>query len=54
MVLVFVTGLTISMLLGLLTLISTMIGQRLPQIVAALDAGASEAARGQAALRYAV
>lgn len=44
---------SVGLLLGLLTLISTLIGQRLPQILAAVDAGVSEAGRQPSALRYA-
>ena len=45
--------LTVGLLLALLTLISTLIGRRMPQILDALEAGASEAVRQQALLRYA-
>ncbi len=48
-----IAAVSIALLLGLLTLISTLIGQRLPQIIAAVDAGISEAGRQSSALRYA-
>lgn len=48
---IFVVGIvSIGFLLGLLTMISTLIGQRLPQILAAVDAGVSEAALRSSAL----
>lgn len=50
---IFITGTTIALLLALLTLISTLIGQRLPQIAAALVAGSGEAARTSASMHYA-
>lgn len=54
MTVVFAAGmLTIGLLLGLLTLISTLIGQRLPMILAAIEAGVTESGRGAEVLRYA-
>ena len=51
---VFAIGLvTTALLLGLLTMISTLIGQRLPPILGAVEAGLSEARRQPAALHYA-
>ncbi len=40
-------------LLGLLTLVSTLIGQRLPQILAAIDDGFREQDRRSSALHFA-
>ena len=54
MTMVFAIGLvSVGMLLGLLTMISTLIGQRLPQILAAVDAGLSETRAASAVLHYA-
>ncbi len=54
MTIIFAIGLvSTGLLLGLLTMISTLVGQRLPQILAAVDAGVSEAQRRPTALHYA-
>lgn len=54
MTIVFGVGLlSLMMLLGLLTLISTLVGQRLPQILAAIDDGIREQDRRSTTLHFA-